>query len=323
MNPEKRIVTVFGGAGYLGSHLVSLLIEDGYHVRLFDNFLYGADSVANLDSSCCEILEEDICNVKAVSEACVGAEAVILMAAIAGRRTAESIRKTSRDINLLASSVVVDAAIEQGVERFIFTSSDTVYGDATGLVYETSTPEPTNIYSRLKLRMEERILNAKKRDFHPSVLRIGSCYGLSPRMRFDMLGNHLILDAFSKGELQVETPDDRRAFLHVRDAAAAIHLCLGAHVNLISGEIFNVANSSENYSVRELVSLLISSCPDVEVSFDAHESRLGEYRLSTAKIEKLLDFKPSLTFETAKDELFDILEQGLIEDPYSLRYFNT
>lgn len=323
MSVEKQIVTVFGGAGYLGSHLVRQLIAEGYFVRLFDNFLYGAESVQDLEGESCEVIEADMCSVKAASEACVGADAVILLAAIAGRRTAESIRKTSRDINLLASSVVVDAAIEQGVERFIFSSSDNVYGNASGLVYETAIPEPDNIYARLKLRMEERIINAKKRDFHPCVLRIGSCYGLSPRMRFDMIANKLILDAHHKNEIHIESPEDRRAFIHVSDAAMAILACLKAHVNLISGEVFNTANSAENYSLREVASLLVKRRPELKVQFEDQESKLGSYKLSITKLEKLLDFKPSLSLESSIEELWDRLDENFLDDPYSLQHFNT
>jgi len=323
MNSKKPVITLFGGAGYLGGPLSRLLIDAGYYVRVYDNMLFGKAATQNLDPESADIIKADICDVKSISEACVGADIVIMLASIVGRRSTDPTRKTTRDINLLASSVVVDAAIEHGVGRLIFASSDSIYGNANGVVYETATPEPTNLYARLKLRMEERIINAKRRDFHPTVLRIGSCYGYSPRMRFDLTANNLVLEAFNHKKITVPSAEDCRAFIHVEDTAKAFIQCLLAHENLISGEVFNVCDSSQNLTLREVANTISQYIPGTEIVVEDEEPQLNDYKLSASKIEKVLDFVPSWTLEEGIDQIKGMLLEGKFEDPYSLQYNNT
>ena len=270
-----------------------------------------------------EIIRDDISNVKAISNACEGVGAVVLLAAIVGRRLNETQRETMRDINLLASSVAVDAAIEHGVNRFIFTSSDVVYGTSTGVIYETAVPEPHTLYSRLKLRMEERILNAKHRDFHPTILRIGSCYGYSPRMRFDLPANQILRDAAAKKEVTLPSGDERRAFVHVRDAARAIELCLSAHLNLVSGEVFNVSGEGQSLSMQDIANQVSSLVPEASITTAGKAAGLGDYKLSNSKIVKLLDFTTEETIHDGLKEVLEAIQSGKIVDPYSLQFNNN
>lgn len=319
---SKQIVTVFGGAGYIGSVLVRQLLEDGHKVRVFDNMLFGSDGLRQVHDQV-EIIEADICDIKAVSEATIGSHAVILLSAIIGHRFVDVARKTTRDINLLASSVVVDAAIEHGVERFIFASTDGVYGKQSGIVYETTVPEPVSLHSRLKLRMEERVLAAKRKHFHPTVLRIGSAFGYSPRMRFDLVANELTRDAVFSNEISPESIDEYRSFIHVIDTAKAFTSCLDAHVNMVSGEIFNVAHPEQSCTIKQLADIIHKLKPELKLSYGSQNPELADYHLSGSKIMKTLDFIPQYSLEEGIGDLMNILSQGAIENPYSLRYYNS
>ncbi len=323
-NPDAPLVVVFGGAGYIGSCLSRQLLNEGFRVRVFDNFLYGDDGVQNLESPNFEVIEEDICNTRAVSTATIGADAVILLAAIVGHRSRENQWNTTRDINFLASTVVLDAAIEHGIERFVFASTESVYGVQKGLMYETGTPEPVSLYSRLKLRMEERVMSEKTRFFHPTSLRISNCYGLAPRMRFDLIANGLVRDAVSRGKIAIDSGEDSRSFLDVEDAARACILCLKAHENLVSGEIFNVGNAEQTYTFGHICNIVGELCPNIEaVIGDNEEEILTDYTLSCSKIEKILDFKPQNNLVMRLAEIRDALESGVFSDAYSLKYSNT
>lgn len=320
---SEPLAVVFGGAGYIGSVLVRRLLSEGYRVRVVDNFLFGNDGLRDLSDPRLEVVEGDVCDTCAVSSAVKGADAVVLLAAIVGRREEEVRRSNIRDINLLASSVVLDAAVEHGASRFLFASTDSVYGLQSGVMYETGTPEPKSLFSRLKLRMEERVINARKSAFHPTALRIATCHGYSPRMRFDLVLNTLIRDAVYRKRIDVYGGEQWRALVHVEDVASAMVACMKAHVNLISGEIFNVGSHSQNVQIKHLAHLVKLAVPDTEVRFHEGEADLVDYHLSCSKIEKILDFAPRWTLEQSIEQLRDLLLEDRFADPYGVRYLNT
>ena len=322
-NNDSKLVVVFGGAGYIGSVLVPLLLEAGHKVRVYDNFLFGSDGISKLDSPNLEIIEADICDVRAVSSAISGADSVVLLSAIVGHRVDDNGCKDTRTVNFLGSTVALDAAVEHGISKFIFASTNSVYGLQSGVMYETGIPEPVSLYSRLKLRMEERILNARSRWFHPVSLRLATCHGFSPRMRFDLVVNGMLRDAICKKSITIDSPEKMRSLVHVKDASLAILACLNAHPNMISGEVFNVGNTEQNLQLNQIANKVKSAVPDTQVSMLDKDPDLVTYRLSCAKIEKLLGFKASVTLEESITEIKDKFAKGEFQDPYSLKYNNT
>jgi nucleoside-diphosphate-sugar epimerase len=320
---NSPLVVVFGGAGYIGSVLVPLLLEADYRVRVVDNFLFGPFGLRGLQSDKLEIVEADICDTRAVSSAMRDADSVVLLAAIVGHRVEDGDWNYTRSVNFLASTVVLDAAIEHGVSRFIFASTNSVYGVQSGIMYETGIPEPVSLYSRLKLRMEERIINARTRHFHPVSLRIATCHGLAPRMRFDIVLNSMMRDAFFKKEIHVKSSEETRALIHVNDAAQAFLSALSAHPNMISGEIFNVGNSEQDIQIGQLANMIKQQLPETKVHHLNNEPDLVSYKLSCSKIEKLLNFKATLSIEQSIEEILSAFKEGFFEEPYSFRYQNT
>lgn len=320
---NQPLVVVFGGAGYIGSVLVRKLIAQGFHVRIFDNFLFGNHGISDLEAPGVEIIKGDIADTCAVSHGVSGAEAVILLASIVGRRIFDVQSPVIRDINLLASSVVLDAAVEHGANRFLFASTDSVYGVQSGTMYETGMPDPISLYSRLKLRMEERVISARSRYFHPTALRIATCHGLSPRMRFDLLANTMVRDAVCRKEITVVGGEQVRPLIHVDDVASAFVACLNAHTNLVSGEIFNVGAKDQNVQVKQVANLVNGLVPEAKMRFVEAEADLVDYDLSSSKIEKILDFRPVWTLEESLLQVRDLLLHGHFEDPYNPMYQNT
>lgn len=319
----ESIVTIFGGAGYIGSHLTRHLLAEGFTVRVFDNFLFGSEGLEGIRSPRLQIIEGDMTDIKSVSFAIRGAETVVLLAAIVGHRVEDVKWINTRSINLLASSVVLDASIEHGVDRFIFASTNSVYGVQSGVMYETTIPEPVSLYSRLKLRMEERVINSKRRSFHPTALRIATLHGYSPRMRFDLVANALVRDAVCKKELRIESGEQYRALLHVEDCARAFVSCIKAHVNLVSGEVFNVGAKDQNVQITHLANIVKTLVPETNVTFTEAEPDLIDYHLSCSRIEKILDFQPRWTIEKSLEQIRDMILAGRFRDPYSLKYHNT
>jgi len=193
----------------------------------------------------------------------------------------------------------------------------------SGVMYETGTPAPVSLYSRLKLRMEELVIRSKKRDFHPTALRISTCYGLSPRMRFDLVINSLIRDAVLKKEINIHSGEENRAFIHVDDAARAIVLGVKAHVSLVSGQVFNVSAEGQELTLNQLANLAKQVVPDILVTIGNEQPDLSGYRVSCSKMAKVLDFKPHFTILAGMEEVRDSLIRGDFLDPYSAKYSNT
>jgi nucleoside-diphosphate-sugar epimerase len=319
----SELITVLGGGGYIGSLLIRYLLSEGFKVRVFDDFQYGRDGVQSLVSDRLEIIEGDLCDIRSLSRAISGADTVILLAAIVGRRITDIDQPYMREVNLLASSVALDAALEHGVRRFIFASTDSIYGVQSGVIYETSMPDPVSLYSRLKLRMEEQIIKAKKRSFHPTALRIATCYGVAPRMRFDLVGNSLIRDAVSKGEMILKSGEQCRALIHVDDVARVIMHCVKAHVNLVSGEVFNVCSTEKGVSLHQLANLVENLVPDVTVVIEDDAPDLVDYHLSSSKAAKILDFTARWNLHTGLEQVRDAIKSGVYKDPYDPKYSNT
>ncbi len=320
---EPHLVTIFGGAGYIGSVLTRLLLNEGYAVRVYDSFLFGYDGLEGIDSPLLQVVEGDISDTRGVSSAIQGADTVVLLAAIVGHRVADIQGLDTRTVNLLASSVILDASLEHGASRFLFASTNSVYGVQSGVMYETTIPEPVSLYSRLKLRMEERVINARKRSFHPVALRIATCHGYSPRMRFDLVANSLMRDAVCHNRIEIESGEQCRSLIHVEDTARAFLHCIKAHVNLVSGEIFNVGAKDQNISVNQLANVVKTLVPDCSVIFHEGEPDLVDYHLSCSRIERILDFAPKWSLEQSMQQLRDVLVSGKLGDPFSMKYHNT
>ena len=324
-NPEEQTIAVIGGAGYIGCHVVAQLLEAGYRVVVFDAFFFGPSvldfaRVRDSDDAQLRVVVGDICDTREIASLLRGCHGVIFLAAHTGHRVSDGCWTNLRATNFFAATTVLDAAVEHGVERFIFASTNSVYGVQCGVMYETSDPSPVSLYARLKLRMEERVLRRKRGDFHPTVLRLATCHGYSPRMRFDLITNSILRDAITQGKVSIASGEQWRSQMHVIDAARAICACLKAYPNLISGEVFNVGDSSQNTQIAGVAKAVIEAIPGTELAFFDTEQHLSDYRLSCSKLEKTLDFKPLHSLDESIEEIQLAFASGVFEDPYSLKY---
>ena len=136
-------------------------------------------------------------------------------------------------------------------------------------------------------------------------------------MRFDLVLNGMVRDAYCKKEITIDSPEKVRSLVHVRDVARAILSCLTAHQNMISGEIFNLGNSEQNLQLNQLANIVKTHLPETKVTMLDEEPDLTNYRLSCAKIEKLVGFKSEIEIEQSVKETIELL-QNIEDDPYSL-----
>jgi nucleoside-diphosphate-sugar epimerase len=319
---EVKNILVLGGAGYLGSIVVAQLLERGFHVRVLDSFLFGEEPLAEARKHPnCELERGDVRDIGAVVQAMRGVDAVVHLAAIVGDQACDENKQLATEVNRAATRMLVDVARGCGVRRFIFASSCSVYGASNFMLDECSPVSPLSVYAQTKVDSESILLASKTAEFAPTVLRLGTLFGLSARMRFDLVVNLFVARAASAGRITILNGEQWRPFLHVQDAARAMLACLEAAPTVVSGEVFNVGSSSSNFQIRDLGRSIARLIPSTQIDALENEDRRS-YRVSFAKIEQAFGFHCEKTLESGMQEMLDAIRSGALAD-FSVEQFNN
>jgi len=297
---EKKIkILVTGGAGYIGSVLVPMLLEKGYDVIVLDNFMYNQTSLLD----CChyknlEIIRGDTRDENLLREILKKVDVIFPLACITGAPACDRNPYEAKSVNLGAIKTIVKLRSKEQV--IIFPTTNSGYGIGQEGIYCTEeTPlKPISLYGRLKVEAEKTILNSG----NSITLRFATCFGISPRMRIDLLVNDFVYRAVNDRYLVVYQGHFKRNYIHVRDAALAFIYCL-KNFEEMKDNAYNVGLSDANISKLELCKIIKRYIPD----FYYHEAEVGEdpdkrnYIVSNEKIEKT-GFKAKLS-----------LDEGIIE----------
>lgn len=317
------LVLVTGGAGYVGSHLVRMLLERGYRVRVLETFLYGNAGLRGIrPHPRLEILYGDICNVRDMMRASGGARAVIALAALVGDGACEIDREETTSINIESTKILSHVVRHHpDLERVVFASSCSVYGATEGLILnEGSRLNPVSFYARSRI-VSEGILRRELDGRSVVMLRLGTVYGASPRARFDLMINTMTCRAVRDGVITVTGADAWRPHVHVRDVAEAFLRAAQAPSELVSGETFNVGSNENNYTIGATAELVAARIPGTRIEIGGRVDDLRSYRVSFDKIRHVLGFEPSTTIAQGVDEIRSLLEKRGLDwtDP---RYSN-
>ena len=321
-------VLVVGGAGYVGCVLVPELLERGYAVKVFDRLYYGDFGLAQARDRI-ELAVGDMRTMSADLLADVGA--VINLGGLSNDPTAEYNPKANYEMNVVATEALARLCKEAGVKRYIFASSCSIYDVGEGnedkdvVLDETSPVEPKAAYSRSKYEAERILLSMADDAFSPVILRKGTIYGFSPRMRYDLVVNTFVKDALSAGRMTLYYGGEMwRPLVDVRDAAKAYISCLQAPDSQVAGEIFNVVHG--NYRISELALRVRGALRAAGVSAEIHPDYryrgVRNYRVSGKKIERVLDFQPSVSIEEAVADLVEKIAGYGYTDFDNPRYYN-
>jgi len=197
-------VLVVGGGGYLGSILVRKLLQAGRSVRVLDSFIYGRRSLAALeDHKGLDIVEGDFRNIQTVVDSLRDIDAVVLLAAVVGDPAAQSRPEQTIETNVMAAQSLAFACKLHCISRFIFASTCSVYGRTKDVLDENAPLNPVSLYARSKIFSERNLLDLAGDNFSPTILRMGTLYGYSPRMRFDLVVNTMSMKAHVEKRIQV------------------------------------------------------------------------------------------------------------------------
>jgi nucleoside-diphosphate-sugar epimerase len=180
---------------------------------------------------------------------------------------------------------------------------------------------PLSVYAQTKVDSENILVAGTAAGLAPTILRLGTLFGLSPRMRFDLVVNLFVARAASSGKITVLNGEQWRPFLHVQDAARAVVACLEAETSAVSGEIFNVGAASLNLQIEQLGAAIARVVPGMEIVRVENGDRRN-YRVSFEKIEKVLNFQCERTLESGIEEIYAAIQSGRIAD-FTTEQFNN
>ena len=312
-------ILVTGGAGFLGSILCRELLDDGYKVRVLDNLIYGDEGIKDLyGRNNFEFINGNMTDVCDVLSAMDDVDAIIHLGALVGDNASDVNAEDTIEINYLATKMLAGVCKYKKINKFIFASSASVYGisDEQGLLTEESRLNPLSLYARMKEKSEKALLEMKDYVFQPTILRMGTLYGLSPRMRFDIVINLFSIMAIKNHKISLHGGNQERCFCHVKDAAQAYIRCLKAPTNKINGQIFNV--SSENMRIGKLAELIKIIIPNTQIDTYTKKFDNRSYIASSRKIERVLGFTPKYKIMDGIREIKECAVNGMwdnYEDP--------
>jgi lipopolysaccharide/colanic/teichoic acid biosynthesis glycosyltransferase/nucleoside-diphosphate-sugar epimerase len=319
--PSTLLVT--GGAGYIGSWLVRKLLERDYHVRVLDNFTYGDHGLRGLAGhSRLEVVEGDIRHLGSMNRAAKGVDGVIALAALVGDAACDLDPDETIATNFESVRVLADVCRRQGVARLVFASSCSVYGANSDLILnEGSWLKPVSLYARTRIQAEDALLQYAE---HLSVvvLRLATVFGLSPRMRFDLLVNTLTLHAVLNRRMVVFGGDQWRPHLHVQDAADAFIVALEAPAEKVDKGVFNIGANENNHTILEVANLVKAHVPGAELEIRGDVTDPRDYRVAFDKIRSVLGFQPRFGVVEGIREIERALDSGNIPDPFADVYHN-
>lgn len=323
MPSASRIVLVTGGAGYVGSQVVRQLLDRGDRVRVLDLMLYGDQGLRALQShERLSIVAGDVRDPAAMHEAAAGADTVIALAALVGPAACDLDPDLTVDINHEATELLVKTCRDTGVRRLVFGSCCSVYGmGADPLLMESSTLNPLSLYARTRVDAE-RIVDVHAHRLSAVIMRLPTVFGMSPRMRLDLLVNTLTAHAYFRRKIRVSGRAHARPHLHVHDASAALLLAADARDPLVRGQRFNVGDDRSNHGVRDIAAIVAAVLPGTEVAVEPPLCDARSYRVSFSKIRKTLGFTRRFSVADGVGEIVAACRAGTIAGLADPRHSN-
>jgi nucleoside-diphosphate-sugar epimerase len=320
-------ILITGGGGYIGLELCRLLLERGDSVRVLDRFFFGEGPLLALAERSGGRLTSVAGDVRELRDDWLdGIDAISHLAGLSNDPTAEYNPAANWEMNAVATERLAQAAKRRGIARFVFGSSASVYdGLGPGMFHERTEVRPRGAYSLSKKYGEDALRELADAAFAPAILRQGTVYGWSPRMRFDLVVNTFLKDAVTVGKLYLHGGGWQwRPLVDVTDVARAHAVCLDAPLDAVRGEIFNVMQ--ENYQVRQLAMLVAGSLSLRGRHVTLEEAPLPafvrDYRMSNLKLTQRLGFTPAVTVLESIDVMLQRLPLDDVAWLASPRWYN-
>ena len=305
-------ILVTGGAGYVGSTLVPLLLEQGHRVRVLDTLRFGGHGLL----PCCqdrffELIKGDICDPATVARALEGIDAIVHLAAIVGYPACKKEPQVAQATNVEGTRTLL--AARKPDQKFVFASTGSIYGSIPDYVCNEGTPRaPITLYGETKATAEELVL-----EYGNSVaFRYATAFGVSNRMRLDLMPNDFTYQAVKNRNLIVYQGGFKRTFVHVRDMARSILFALDRW-DAIKDDVYNVGHESMNFTKEDVARRILE-----HVSYYLHFAEVGSdadgrnYEVSYEKI-RAKGFETTIDLDRGIAELVRAAELIEFQNPYA------
>jgi nucleoside-diphosphate-sugar epimerase len=310
-----KTVLVTGGAGYIGSVLTEMLMEAGYHVRILDRMFFGRNLIAPLETrNGLEVVRDDVRYVgRGPFE---GVDVVMDLAGISNDPASDLDPEITEQVNHQGVVRMANLAKAAGVARYIYSSSCSIYGAGGSTVLDEESPKaPVSLYARTKIEAEEELARLNGDNFTVTYLRNATVYGLSYRMRFDLVINIMTLYAYKNRRIFVTGGGQQwRPLVHVRDVARAFMTVMEAPREKVSGQAFNVGSNEQNYQIQAIAGMVRDVVPNTSLELVPDDPDKRSYHVSFDKIGRELGFKVEKTPYEGIVEIKQALERGKIDD---------
>jgi nucleoside-diphosphate-sugar epimerase len=305
-------VLVTGAGGYIGSVLIGSLLQSGHSVIALDRFFFGRAALRQYaDQPAVKLVKQDVRDISAGDLANI--DAIIDLAALSNDPCGDLDPELTYAINLHARQRLATMGKQAGVRRYILASSCSVYGHTHETVDETTQPQPLTVYAKSNVLAEQAVLPLNDETFSVTVLRNATVFGLSPRMRFDLVVNLMTQQAFKDGRIVILGGGRQwRPLVHVRDVANIIAEFLSLSPATIGGEVFNLG--LENLHVQSIAYIVRECLPfPVQIDVAPDDADKRSYNVSFDKLCKTLKATPRISVAEGVQEIYAALRSGGVE----------
>lgn len=317
-------VLVTGHKGYIGTILVPLLLEEGYEVVGLDSDLYkkctfGDYQISGINEIIKDIRDVDVSDFN-------GIDVVLHLAGLSNDPLGDLNPDLTSEINHKASVKIAQLSKEAGVKRFIFSSSCSNYGaGGEEMLTEESAFNPVTPYGISKVKVEQDVAKLADSSFSPVFLRNATAYGVSPRLRFDLVLNNLVAWAYTTGQVYIKSDGTPwRPIVHIEDISRAFIAVLKAPVEAVHNQAFNIGRNEDNYRIHEIADIVKDTVPGCHIEYakDAGPDKRC-YRVDCSKVLKAVPgFKPIWNVRKGAEELYETYKKvGLKLDDFEGQKF--
>jgi transketolase len=345
MKSSGNTILITGGGGYIGSAVAKEFLDSGAEVRVLDLFIHGKGMISSvLEHENCTVFEGDVRNEVLVKKALKNVDYVVHLAAIAGAPESERVPELSWDINLEGTKTLFNLAKRSGVKRFIFVSTCSNYGGlgSENFADETSELAPISPYAESKVAAEKFILSGaptgssagdssgpsggparSSSEMVWTICRLATVYGVSPRMRFDLLVNQFTRDAYYGEKIEI-FGEQGRTFVHVLDVVAAFKHILGFKKSGVMRKVFNIGSTKgSNMTKRDLGFLVKKEFPKADIVLLDKVIDGRDYKVSFELVKESLGFDPKHTVQGGVKEIASYLDSNPNIDTYAPMFSNV
>lgn len=318
-------ILITGGSGYLGTVLVNKLVKKNYKIINLDPMIYSSSSTYQKThrnvKNCIGVTEDKYILDDIFANNRI--YAVIHLSGVSNDPTALLDPALTEKSNILATKLLVQKAKKNKTKKFLFASSCSVYG-FTGekkIVNEKSKPNPLSAYSKSKIIGEKIVIKEKSKNFTVNCLRMGTLYGPSPRMRFDLALNVMVGSAIQAKEIIINGGDQWRPFLHIDDAADAFIKLLENKNKKLNGQVYNVGANSENFQIKDLAYTVKKFVPKSKIKFSKNFDNRS-YKANFDKIKNDLKWGPAKKIQDGALSVIKLFKTGKIKNFRDTNYYN-